>query len=194
MTGEIMKVTLTDHTMNPAFRIGDAAWVCYDAKRDNESNIKRAISCKKRGHLATLRFAYATFHISGISRACSHQLVRVAHAGILQKSQRYVEESSIGWVVPPSVESLPLGVANEMIEHLTNSSNLYKKLRDNGVKREDARYFLPQACTTELEIIMNFQGWSDFLRNRTAPAAQWEIRGVANEIERLLHSIAPEIF
>jgi len=90
-----MKVTLLDHTADPEHRIGLSAAACYDSKTEREACIKRAAHCRDSGHLSVLRFAYATFGVEGISRVCSHQLVRVAHAGILQRSQRYVRETHI---------------------------------------------------------------------------------------------------
>ena len=77
---------------------------------------------------------------------------------------------------------------------LERAEMLYHKLIAEGVKKEDARYILPQACTTQVNLCLNFQGWRDLLKNRTAKSAQWEVREVAQEIERQLAEIAPEIF
>ena len=101
-----MRVTLLDHTVDPELKIGLSAAICYDAKTDYESCKKRARHCRDKGHLSTLRFAYATFAIEDISRVCSHQLVRMAHAGILQESQRYVNQSKASYVTPPAIAKL----------------------------------------------------------------------------------------
>lgn len=189
-----MKVTLLDATTNPVERIGKAAAICYDAKTDTQSNIKRASHCKDKGHLMTLRFAYATINVEGISRICSHQLVRMAHAGILQESQRYVEQTNIEFVVPESYKALPPNIQDRWAGQLSRSRIIYDLAIEAGMKKEDARYILPQSCTTQLNLCLNFQAWRDFLKNRTAKEAQWEIREMAVEIEKILHRIAPEIF
>jgi thymidylate synthase (FAD) len=189
-----MIVTLTDHTIDPEFKIGLASAKCYDAKTDRQSNIKRAAHCKSVGHLATMRFAWATFDISGISRICSHQLVRIAHAGILQESQRYVAQSDIQFVIPESIKSLDKSLQDRWLNHLEESQQIYDDCLRNGVKKEDARYIIAQSCTTQLSLCMNFQGFQDFLKNRTSKTAQWEIREVAIKMEKLLHDIAPNIF
>jgi thymidylate synthase (FAD) len=189
-----MQVTLLDYTSDPVNTIGKMAAECYDAKTDRVSNVKRAAHCKSKGHLSTLRFAYATFNISGISRICSHQFVRVAFAGILQESQRYVAKSRIEYVLPPSLQNLPEELKLEWEGHLRASSNIYKRSLEAGMKKEDARYILPQSCTTQLNVCMNFQAWRDLLGNRTKPAAQWEVRNLAIDIQNKLHEIAPEIF
>lgn len=189
-----MIVTLTDHTLNPEVTVGSNAAICYDSRTDTESCLRRAENCKNQGHMATLRFAYATFNISGISRVCSHQLVRVAHAGILQRSQRYVKESCVEYVNPPALESMPshLKAAWKLIQ--ADAEAVYLRMIEEGMRKEDARYILPQACQTELNICMNFQGWRDFLKNRTDKHAQWEIRTVALEIQSHLNFIAPRLF
>jgi thymidylate synthase (FAD) len=189
-----MIVSMTDHTVDPVNRIGYQAAICYDADTSVEKNHRRALHCRDKGHLATLRFAYASFNIQGISRCCSHQLVRVAHAGILQESQRYVEQSSVNFVRPPALTEMPVDLQEDWEQALAKCSHIYRAMLRAGMKKEDARYILPQSCTTQLNITGNFQMWKDLLDNRTKPAAQWEVREVALEVQRHLHSIAPELF
>jgi thymidylate synthase (FAD) len=191
---QIMKVTLLDHTADPVNKIGEMASICYDSNTDRTSNIKRATHCKSKGHLMTMRFAYATFNVSGISRVCSHQLVRMAHAGILQESQRYVDQTDYTVVHPHSVLVADEDTRRAWAAALGAASHAYQTALKNGIKKEDARYILPQACTTQLNLCLNFQAWRDMLNNRTKPAAQWEVRNVALEIQRQLQEIAPEIF
>ena len=189
-----MKVTLLDHTQDPENVIGNMAAICYDANTDRDSNVRRAVHCKTKGHLSTLRFAYATFNISGISRVCSHQLVRIAIAGILQESQRYVELSKVEFITPPMLASMPNDLIRRWTRLLGESELIYKDCIENGMKKEDARYILPQSCTTQINLCLNFQGWQGVIANRTAKSAQWEIREVFLEIERQLHEIAPHMF
>jgi len=189
-----MEVKLLDYTKDPENMIGLAASICYDAKTDTESNVKRAAHCKDKGHLSTLRFAYASFNVSGISRVCSHQLVRVAIAGILQRSQRYCEETNIEFIVPDSLRGMPKELIEDWYDVLDKSEHIYKVAIEKGMRKEDARYILPQSCTTELNLCLNFQGWRDVIANRTSKTAQWEIREVFLEIERQLHNISPNIF
>ena len=190
----MMKVTLIDYTDDPVNMIGQVAAICYDANTSRDANLRRAAHCKDKGHLSTLRFAYATFAIDGISRVCSHQLVRIAHAGILQESQRYVEQSNVDWVIPQAVFKLPDELYDEWNDILMRANTLYNSAIKNGMKKEDARYILPQSCTTKINLCLNFQGWQDLLANRTSKTAQWEIRDLAVKIERQLQEIAPEIF
>ena len=61
----------------------------------------------REGHESIIEHASVTFEISGISRACSHQLVRHRIASYSQESQRYVDMSAPEFVVPPSVAENP---------------------------------------------------------------------------------------
>ncbi len=179
-------VTLVDHTQDPEVKIGRFAAICYDSAVDDEACIRRTKSCTNKGHLATLRFAYATFKIEGISRACSHQLVRSKHLDYLQESQRYVEQDEVEFIYPTDDDSFDV-IYETCIK-------AYRELLNKGIKKEDARYVLPNAATTSLYVTGNFQAWRDFINLRSGKEVQWEIRAVAHEINRQLKEIAPNVF
>jgi thymidylate synthase (FAD) len=126
---------------------------------------------------------------------CSHQLVRIAISGLLQKSQRFVRESDIKFVDPPVLKTIPKHLIAEWYNILNASARLYDELvEEKYMHQQDARYILPQACETELNLCLNFQGYRDLFKNRCHKAAQWEVRDVANEMKRQLAEIAPNIF
>ncbi len=186
-----MKVTLVQSTPNPEEHIGLLAGICYGktGEQSPEQCIKRAEHCVTKGHLSTLRFAHATFLIEGISRICSHQFVRSKHLDFLQRSQRYCNEEETNVIIPESISKYDL-----VLGHMSDSIKIYENLILNGVKKEDARFILPQGTTTELLAVGNFQAWYDFIKLRSGKEVQWEIRAVAHEINRQLHGIAPNIF
>lgn len=183
-----MLVELVDYTNNPEERIANYAAICYHAKTDKESNARRVKHLLKLGHLSTLRFAYAVFRVSGISRACANQLVRSKHLDYLQESQRYVKQTNATFVVPDH----PL--ANKLSGAYQSAMARYEELLEEGMKKEDARLVLPLGITTQLYVSGNFQAWKDFIKLRTDSAAQWEIRKVAREIQKDLSMLAPNIF
>lgn len=177
-----MNVQLEFITPNALEQIGRYAGICYNSSLDKEACIKRAISCKDKGHLATLRFAHATFRVSGISRACSHQFVRSKHLDFLQRSQRYCSEKDTAFIFP----NLPEEVHEDYWHHIDHCKSLYNFFLSKGVKKEDARFVLPEATTTELIVTGNFQAWLDFIKLRADKHAQWEIREVARTINNIL--------
>jgi thymidylate synthase (FAD) len=186
-----MKIELLQITPNALEFIGRCAGICYNSNTDFSSSIKRAVSCKDKGHLTVLRFASATFRVAGISRVCSHQFVRSKHLDFLQRSQRYCKETEAEFVVP----SVSFQDQTEDIKkHYESCLSLYTSLIAGGVKKEDARFVLPEATTTELIVTGNLQAWLDFIKLRTDPAAQWEIREVARQINNTLSEHCPGLF
>lgn len=141
-------------------------------------------------HNTCLRFASAAFTIDNISRVCSHQLVRIAHFGILQRSQRYCDESNSS-VSSPDFPSEYFGKVDKIYK---SSYKLYNEMIENGIKQEDARYVLPNATSTKINMVSNFQGWKHFLHIRLAKKVQLETRLVAAEICKQLYNVAPIIF
>jgi thymidylate synthase (FAD) len=181
-----MNVDLLDITPDALERIGRYAGICYNSSPEPSACVKRAIACKDKGHLATLRFAFATFHVSGISRSCSHQFVRSKHLDFLQRSQRYCSEKDTSFVHPSQHPEYEAAYTAAMLS--------YEKLLAAGVRKEDARFVLPEATTTELVVTGNFQAWLDFINLRMDKHAQWEIRIVAREINNILATHAPGLF
>lgn len=188
-----MQVRLEYITEDAENFIGKMAAICYDANTARESNIKRAAKCAQDGHLATLRFAHAVFNVSGISRVCSHQFVRSKHLDFLQRSQRYCKEFDTDFVIPDVVLK-DKDLEREYKTHLRKSRELYTYLQHNGVKKEDARFVLPEATHTELNVSGNLQSWMDFIKLRADKHAQWEIRNVAITINNILAKECPNLF
>lgn len=138
----------------------------------------------------------ATFFFEGISRACTHQLVRHRLASFSQESQRYVELSKGGWqaIVPPAVADNPEAMA-ELAEFWAMAEAKYARLRELGIRKEDARFLLPNAAETRIVTTMNFAAWSHFLWLRAVDkAAQWEIRAMGQHTLAMLYAIAPDVF
>ena len=170
-----MKVTLTRVTENPIGAIEEAACNCYDSEPTGGKIMK---SCYKSGHHSVLEFADFTFHIEGVSRALTHQLVRHRLASYAQRSQRYCSEDGFGLVVPPSIEKNE--VASKIYrDNLNIIRNAYINLQSLDIPNEDARYVLPNACETTIEVKMNGRALIHFFNERLCTRAQWEIRQMA---------------
>lgn len=186
-----MLIELKDITEDAERKIATYAAICYDASTDEGAVERRLLKLLNLGHLATLRFASATFLVDGISRACSHQLVRSKHLDFLQESQRYVKVDKPKFI-SPFTRGTKEHAAWEM--SVIDSLVKYKKLLELGARKEDARYVLPNSIATRMYVTGNFQAWKDFLKLRQDKAAQWEVRAVANEIAIQLYDHAPNIF
>lgn len=196
--GSEMKVELIAITQylqgdgTPEGLIEHAGRVCYrSTPKNNRAAFLRARL--REGHESIIEHAGATFEISGISRACSHQLVRHRVASYSQESQRYVDMADPEIVIPDSVRERPeaLAIWQEFMDQVTT---MYQALRDQGVYKEDARFVLPNAAATRIVVTMNFRELRHFFRLRITPEAQWEIREMATAMLRLVAPHAPAVF
>ncbi len=169
-----------------------AGRVCYRSqKRGGAGSFLQARI--REGHESIIEHASLTFEISGISRVCSHQLVRHRIASYSQESQRYVDLSDPELVVPSSVAQSP--EAMRIWDELTGRMReAYRDLRELGIRKEDARFLLPNATTTRIVVTMNFRELLHFFRIRCDRAAQWEIRALAKEMLKLAYRVAPSVF
>ena len=153
------------------------------------------------GHESILEHAVYTFEVKGVSRALTHQLVRHRMASYAQQSQRYVDMSEAVYIIPESIDKCltpatpdgcPLNI--EYVNAIRKCEEVYRKLVDAGINPEDARYVLPNACTTNIVITMNARELRHFFALRCCERAQWEIRELANKMLKICKEVSPTIF
>lgn len=193
-----MKVTLLSHTPHPEKICAAAAKLCYsqgmpqmhDLTPDKAYPFLDKIMAS--GHLSVLEHATFTFGIEGISRACSHQLVRHRLASYSQQSQRYVKQEEPHFIVPQSV--IDAGQADRYNQAMEYAWAFYRAMCIAGVPAEDARFVLPNAAETKLVMTMNARELRHFFFLRCCERAQWEIRAMAKEMLRLVQLTAPALF
>ena len=188
-----LHVELIAMTPDPQSVIEQAGRTCYLSfdKMDDDSSagfIQRLI---KMGHESPLEHAYATFRISNCSRAMTHQLVRHRLMAVSQQSQRYVDEEGFTYVVP---ESMPVEFVDDFHQDMQIIQQMYHKWRDRGLLKEDARFVLPNACTSEIVVSADFREWRHIFQIRTSPKAQWEIRKACLAMLAILKEHAPDCF
>lgn len=152
------------------------------------------------GHDSPVEHVSFSFAVEGISRACSHQLVRHRIASYSQQSQRYVDESDMDYVLPPAIARIP--EARERFEaFMAEVGSAYRDLKAildaHGRKdksKEDARFVLPQAAETKVVLTMNCRALLHFFHLRCCRRAQWEIRAMAEAMLELCKAELPAIF
>ncbi len=156
-----------------------------------------------RHHWGIIEHLSFQFAIRGISRACSHQLVRHRIASYAQQSQRYVEKANFRYVVPESIRECPealtlfretmddLGERYERLQTLLHATN---PDANNEAVNQDARFVLPNACETEIIMSVNGRQLVEIMRKRLCIRAQWEIRALFERMREILQSTVPVIF
>ncbi|MCX6648485.1 MAG: FAD-dependent thymidylate synthase [Candidatus Bathyarchaeota archaeon] len=134
-----------------------------------------------------------TFAIEGISRACSHQLVRHRVASFSQQSQRYIQVKRLSEhvVTPPTVAEK---VKEGFDSFIGEASAAYAGLVAGGVPREDARFVLPNAAETSLLMTMDGGSLMHFFGLRLCNRAQWEVRAMAEEMLKQVKTAEPSLF
>ncbi len=194
-----MKVTLISYTFDADFIAAIAAKVCYSnnsiekIKMDEQSKsniLKRVI---KSGHLSVIEHASFTYALEGISRIATHQLVRHRLASYSQQSHRYTKIKQNSFIIPPSIEDNK--DALDLYENsIKNNLEIYNKLIEMGIKKEDARFVIPQGVSSSIIVTMNARELMHFFTLRCCVRAQWEIRNAAIEMLKLAKTKAPVIF
>ena len=191
--GAQLVVELIAMTLEPEKVIEQAGRTCYLSfeRIDDDSQsgfIRRLIAM---GHESPLEHAYATFRVRNCSRAMTHQLVRHRLMAISQQSQRYVDEEEFAYVVPAN---LPAEYIEDFHRDMRTIREMYRKWRDRGVRKEDARFVLPNACVSEIVVSANFREWRHIFSLRLSAKAQWEIRKACGLMRAILKERAPACF
>ena len=190
-----MRIELLYITPNAEKVIEKAGRTSYQSfEKQTENSYKKFIKMLIRNkHESVLEHASASFKISGISRALTHQLVRHRLCSFTQQSQRYVNENDFNYIEPDDIKSNPTAhkIYTELMEHVRNQ---YSQLRNLGIRKEDARFILPNSIESEIIMTANFRELRHVIRLRGEKAAQWEIRRLAIEILRILKREVPDVF
>ena len=229
-----MKVKLISMTPNPIDVMWTAARTCYSAGSpidmweniypknigllDDDTEIKEIQEkhwnlVKKvldSGHQSVAEHVYFTFAIEGISRACSHQLVR-HRAGIVfsQQSQRYVEIKEDWDTLFDMYDETRTEEINNNLKNIANKyfvgvtednyneyiqilcSYLYKVKQ--GMKPEDARNILPNATKTNITMSVNYRELIHLCNLRLCTRAQKEIRDLFKLIKKEVEAVEPRL-
>lgn len=147
----------------------------------------------EHAHESPLEHGSLTFHVT-CSRACSHQLVRHRIASYSQQSQRYVKIQDMPVIVPPKVAASKEAKA-DFLHHMQACENAYHRMSQyDALAAEDARFLLPTAAATHLVVTMNFRSLLHFFNERCCNRAQWEIRGIANQMLEKCQAAYPCVF
>lgn len=192
-----MNVRLVSYTPNPDQVCEMACRTCTSVDcPDISTAVNKTNALRKAldsGHESVAEHAVFTFQIEGISRACSHQLVRHRLASYSQQSQRYVNMTDFDFVIPESIKEDVNSLDKYM--YLMNNIRLsYLEMLLLGIPEEDARYILPNACCTNITVTMNARELRHFFKLRLCKRAQWEIRELAECMYGCVKDVAPVLF
>ncbi len=191
-----MKVSLLSYTPEPLKVLYIAAKTCYSLDFpeslngvENEKMERLIMNVYERGHESIFEHISFTFAVRDVSRVLTHQLVRHRIASYSQQSQRYVKIEQ-DYVVPPSIEKNEK--AKELfLKEINSIWNVYSKLIKLGVDKEDARFILPNATTSNIVFTMNFRELIHTSGLRLCFRSQWEIKMLFSFIKKEIKDVSP---
>ena len=188
-----------------------AGRICYMSQHNpvNRTTAEYLENIKKQGHGSVLEHAVYVLLIEGISRSCSHELVRHrAGFGYSQLSQRYVDESEANFVMPPAIQG-DAALEKEWEKQAEAAQAAYvaaveglikryewvaDKIHRRKMAREAARSVLPNATETKIVVSGNARAWRTMLELRCGEGAEQEIRRMAVACLRVLQKEAAALF
>lgn len=220
-----MKVKIIAHTPEPDKVIAMAAKLCYSPvgvdeieKNLTDESVEKFVSMlMSLGHESPLEHVSFTFAVEGISRACSHQLVRHRIASYSQQSQRYVKLEQFDYIIPKEIEKIKEAkeifvdamkkdqqdydklveiLQKKHLEDFLEKGIDEKKAKKDAEKKaiEDARYLFPNACETKIVFTMNVRSLYNFIEHRACERAQWEIQELSEKMLVELKKVSPILF
>jgi thymidylate synthase (FAD) len=161
------------------------------------------------GHGSVLEHGVWNFIFTGISRTCTHELIRHrAGWGYSQLSQRYVDESVAEYVEPDCIAGDPElhkiwldAVAQAHQAYMKLTERLQDAFRDEPdrtlrrkLARQAARSVLPNATETKIFVTANARALRHFVELRASRHAEVEIRKLAVAVLRVMQQEAPHLF
>jgi thymidylate synthase (FAD) len=161
------------------------------------------------GHGSVLEHPVWNLVFVGLSRSCTHELIRHrAGWGYSQLSQRYVDESVAEYVEPDCIANDPElhrvwleAVAQSHRAYLALTAKLQDTFKDEPdrtlrrkLARQAARSVLPNATETKIFVTANARALRHFIELRASRHAEPEIRKLAVKVLELMRHEAPHLF
>ncbi len=188
-----------------------AGRLCYQSwsnpsRRSNEAYLRNILA---QEHFSVLEHAGFTVVLTGVSRSCTHELVRHRHFSFSQLSQRFHNEAEPAVVIPPLFRGDPeaLSILEEVYATTSTAYQrlvelAYRKLEgitDRTLRRkrarEAARCVLPNCTETHIVVTGNHRAWREFFEKRGSLHADAEIREVALRIfQEVAFPLAPHLY
>jgi len=161
------------------------------------------------GHGSVLEHAVWNLLFVGISRSCTHELIRHrAGWGFSQLSQRYVDESVAEYVEPDCIAAdaalhqlWQRAIGDSHQAYLQLAEKLQEKFREEPdrtlrrkLARQAARSVLPNATETKIFVTANARALRHFIELRASRHAEPEIRKLAVKVLQIMQQEAPNVF
>ena len=176
-------------TMSRATR----ATIGFDLEKPDDEDDRDWKEMLKGGLQTALETQTLIFEVSGVSRTCTHQLVRSRRASFHQQSQRasYMGDRPM-FRMPESVW-VKEEARNAWLVALSMSHEAYQRACQEDISYQDARFMLPEGTCNYIMLEYPVREFLNLYAYRACYMFQWEISHVMREAKRvLLESMSDE--
>ena len=128
----------------------------------------------------------------------SHELVRHRLASYAQESTRFVDYSKEKYggllvIVQPTIDMMS-EAKDEWTDAMNDAERHYFRLRELGIKPQEARSVLPIGMKTEIVIGANLREWRHIFKLRCALNAHPIIRGIMRDVLMKFYNKIPSLY
>lgn len=188
-------IILEETTRNPISLMGQRAGVCWGADITNrERNYKRGLDCLESGHGRVIEYVNVEMVLDGYSARVIREWY--THVGgspsRLQASTRYINYAEFAYVVPGSVKRNEAAMEKYTEVMKTIQEGCRYLTQECDIPREDAALMLPIGMETKIVDKRNLRNLIDMSHQRLCSRANWEYRGMMNDIVKALSSLSEE--
>lgn len=189
------KVCLISVTPDAEKHMGYVAQVSNPANQENPKVAGLLKYCIKHGHWSVFEQAFMTLEIN-TTRGLAAQILRHRSFTYQEFSQRYADSSLLAEEIPlpelrrqdtknrqNSIDDVDPFVVQKyemlMQQHFKEAMDLYKKMLDDGIAKECARFVLPLATPTRIYMTGSVRSWAHYIDLRCANGTQKEHMEIA---------------
>ena len=184
---EGMEVSLVDYPVNPYHTIALGQTASYRPWKDSFTidemlKIIGDISSGKIWAGQCFEGINFVFKIEGISRALTHQLVRVrVGAGMMQESGREGTWEDCSFITPLTILENPQA-HKEYVNMMGAQIGTYSYLKEIGIPPQDARFMFGHGVAQNMWLTINMRALMEWCSKRLCTTMQWEINTLARMI------------
>jgi len=202
-----MNVKLISVTPDAEKTMAYVARVSNPNNQENPNYAKLLSYCIKHNHWSVFEQSFMTLEIE-TTRGLAAQILRHRSFTFQEFSQRYADSSLLSDTIPlpdlrrqdtknrqNSIDDVDPFVIQKyqmlIQDHFRDAMALYKKMLDEGIAKECARFVLPLATPTRLYMSGSCRSWVHYIQLRSANGTQKEHMDIAKECKKIFSEQFP---
>lgn len=176
---------------------GQLCYASFGPKRSKWADRARYFAnIREKKHTSILEHATYTFFVYRCSRSVTHEQVRHRHLSPSQWSQRYIDPLDSRIIIRPELEPFATQVA-DVLDGVSSAIAFIGKHLPEGPRKvvnQALRDLLPGMTEAPMIVTGNARAWREYLAQRLSPAADTQIRALAQQILSALVESDPDLF